>query len=66
VVTGGQVITEDKGLKLDSADLSMLGSASKVVATKDTTTVVGGATDTRTFDTSMALAAVSSKLTGRT
>jgi chaperonin GroEL len=42
VITGGQVITEDKGLKLDSADLSMLGSASKVVATKDTTTIVGG------------------------
>ncbi|NTV22126.1 MAG: chaperonin GroEL [Candidatus Yonathbacteria bacterium] len=42
IITGGQVITEDKGLKLDTADLSVLGHATKVVATKDTTTIVGG------------------------
>ena len=42
IVTGGQFITEDLGLKLENVDLSMLGSASKVVITKDTTTIVGG------------------------
>ena len=39
-LTGGQVITEDLGLDLKSASLDMLGRASKVVVTKDTTTVV--------------------------
>ena len=42
-LTGGQVITEDLGLDLKSASLDMLGRASKVVVTKDTTTVVEGA-----------------------
>lgn len=42
VVTGGQVISEEKGVKLDTADISMLGKASKVIATKDETTIVGG------------------------
>ncbi len=41
-VTGGQFITEDLGLKLENVDPSMLGSASKVVVTKDSTTIVGG------------------------
>lgn len=39
---GAQVISEDLGLKLENADLSMLGRASRVVATKDTTIIVGG------------------------
>jgi len=42
VVTGGQVISPDTGLTFESAELSMLGKASRVVATKDTTTFVGG------------------------
>lgn len=42
ILTGGQVISEEKGMKLESAELSDLGEASKVVATKDDTTVVGG------------------------
>jgi len=42
VITGGQLISEDVGLKLDQADVSMLGSADRVVATKDSTTIVGG------------------------
>ena len=42
LVTGGQVIAEEKGLKLESAELAMLGRAHKVVATKDNTTIVGG------------------------
>lgn len=42
VVTGGKVISEKAGLKLDKAELSMLGHARKVIATKDHTTIVGG------------------------
>ena len=42
ILTGGQVITEEMGRKLDSTQLSDLGSAAKIVATKDTTTVVDG------------------------
>lgn len=42
VTVGAQVISEDVGLKLDKANISMLGKASKVIATKDNTTVVGG------------------------
>ncbi|MBM9466485.1 chaperonin GroEL [Nakamurella leprariae] len=45
ILTGGQVITEDVGLKLDSADISLLGTARKVVVTKDETTIVDGAGD---------------------
>ena len=41
-LTGGQVITEEVGLKLDSATLDLLGSADKVIITKDETTIVGG------------------------
>ncbi len=41
-VTGGQVISEDVGLKLEKVEPSMLGSANKVVATKDETTITGG------------------------
>jgi chaperonin GroEL len=42
VLTGGQVISEEVGLKLESVTLDMLGSARKVVVTKDETTVVEG------------------------
>lgn len=45
ILTGGQVISEELGLKLEKADLSMLGQADKVVATKDYTTIVGGRGD---------------------
>jgi chaperonin GroEL len=45
ILTGGQLISEDLGLKLDTADLSLLGSARKVVVTKDETTIVEGAGD---------------------
>ena len=40
VLTGGQVITEDAGLKLESTKLEMLGSARRITITKDNTTVV--------------------------
>ncbi len=43
ILTGGQVISETVGLKLETAELEMLGQARKVVMTKDTTTVVEGA-----------------------
>jgi len=42
VLTGGQVISEEVGLKLENIDLKMLGRARKVVATKDNTTIVEG------------------------
>lgn len=42
IVTGGQFITEELGLKLENVDPTMLGTASKVVITKDNTTIVGG------------------------
>ncbi|WP_353648754.1 chaperonin GroEL [Nakamurella sp. A5-74] len=45
ILTGGQVISEDVGLKLDNADISLLGTARKVVVTKDETTIVDGAGD---------------------
>jgi chaperonin GroEL len=45
IVTGGQVVAEEVGLSLDSVGLDVLGSARRVVVTKDTTTVVDGAGD---------------------
>jgi len=41
-VTGGTVISEEIGLKLENTDLSMLGQGDRVVAMKDSTTIVGG------------------------
>lgn len=43
ILTGGQVISEEIGLKLDQADLDVLGHARRIVVTKDTTTVIDGA-----------------------
>lgn len=43
ILTGGTVISETVGLKLENADLSLLGKARKVVMTKDNTTIVDGA-----------------------
>ena len=45
VLTGGQVISEDIGLKLENVDLDMLGQARKVIITKDETTIIEGAGD---------------------
>ncbi|MGD8201578.1 chaperonin GroEL [Ornithinimicrobium sp. W1679] len=45
ILTGGQVISEEVGLKLETADLDLLGSARKVVVTKDETTIVEGGGD---------------------
>ena len=43
ILTGGVVISEEKGLKLEQATIEMLGTADKVTVTKDYTTVVNGA-----------------------
>ncbi|KAD3514899.1 chaperonin GroEL [Arthrobacter zhaoxinii] len=45
ILTGGQVIAEEVGLKLENATLDLLGKARKVVVTKDETTIVEGAGD---------------------
>ena len=42
IVVGGQVISDEVGITFESATLTMLGRATRVVATKDTTTIVGG------------------------
>lgn len=42
VLTGGQFVSEDLGLKLDNITPEMLGSCQRIVITKDTTTIVGG------------------------
>jgi chaperonin GroEL len=45
ILTGGEVISEEVGLKLDTADLSLLGRARKVTVSKDETTIVDGSGD---------------------
>jgi chaperonin GroEL len=45
ILTGGQVISEDVGLKLDNTTLDLLGSAKRVIITKDETTIVEGGGD---------------------
>ena len=45
ILTGGQVISEEVGLKLDSVGVDMLGRARKIIVTKDETTIVEGAGD---------------------
>ena len=43
ILTGGQVVSEEVGLKLDQVGLEVLGQARRVVVTKDTTTIIDGA-----------------------
>jgi chaperonin GroEL len=45
VLTGGQVITDELGIKLESVTMDMLGDAKKITITKDTTTIIDGAGD---------------------
>ena len=45
ILTGGVVVSEEKGLKLEQATIEMLGSAEKVTVNKDNTTIVNGAGD---------------------
>ncbi len=50
ILTGGQVITEEVGLKLENATLDLLGRARKVIITKDETTIVEGAGDSEQIE----------------
>ncbi len=50
VLTGAQVISEDIGLKLETANISMLGTAKKVTITKEDTTIIDGAGDKATIE----------------
>jgi len=50
VLTGGQVISEELGLKLEHATIEQLGLAERVVANKDDTTIIGGAGDRKQID----------------
>ncbi len=45
VLTGATVISEDKGMKLEDTEISSLGSAKKIIATKDNSTIISGAGD---------------------
>ena len=49
ILTGGEVITEELGLKLENTQLSQLGRARKIILTKDNTTIVDGAGDTESI-----------------
>ena len=50
ILTGGQVIAEEAGFKLEGAELSQFGRAKRVLVTRDTTTIVGGAGDRAAID----------------
>ena len=50
ILTGGTVITEEKGLKLENATLDMLGHAEKITVNKDNTTIVNGAGEKAQID----------------
>ncbi|MBI2052371.1 MAG: chaperonin GroEL [Candidatus Sungbacteria bacterium] len=43
ILTGGEVVSEEKGLKLDAVDINVLGEARRVISTKENTTIIGGA-----------------------
>ncbi|MHC4573697.1 MAG: chaperonin GroEL, partial [Planctomycetota bacterium] len=49
-LTGGQVITEDLGIKLEKIELSQLGQAKKIVVSKDTTTIIEGGAKKKAID----------------
>ncbi len=42
ILTGATVVSSDKGMKLDAVEINMLGQATKVISTKDATTIIGG------------------------
>jgi chaperonin GroEL len=50
VLTGGQVISEELGLRLEHVTIEQLGRAKRVVVNKDTTTIIGGAGDRKQID----------------
>jgi len=50
VLTGGQLVSEELGLKLEDVQLEQLGRAKRVVADKDSTTIIGGSGDRKAID----------------
>jgi len=48
-VTGGQVVSEEKGIKLESVEIDILGTARKVISTKEDTTIVSGQVKKKTL-----------------
>src|SRR6202789_4357395 len=54
IVTGGQLISEDLGIKLENVTIEMLGQAKKVTINKDDTTIVDGAGDKAAIDARIA------------
>ncbi len=50
ILSGGQVVSEEVGLKLELADLDVLGRARRLAVTKDTTTIIDGAGDTEAIN----------------
>jgi chaperonin GroEL len=54
VLTGGQLVTEDLGIKLEDVKLDQLGRARRVVVDKDSTTIIGGAGDRKAIEGRMA------------
>ncbi len=54
ILTAGQVVSPEVGLKLDQVGLEVLGKAKRVVVTKDNTTVIGGAGDKKSVDARIA------------
>ena len=54
VLTGGQVVSEDRGIRLENVVAGMLGSARRVVIDKDNTTIVGGAGSTEDVENRVA------------
>ena len=54
VLTGGKLIAEELGLKLESLDIEDLGTAKRVVTTKDSTTIIDGAGETEAIEARMA------------
>lgn len=42
IITGGEFITEERGMKIDKIEINMLGQAKKVISTKETTIIIGG------------------------
>jgi chaperonin GroEL len=54
VLTGGQLVSEELGLKLEDVQLAQLGRAKRVVSDKDATTIIGGAGDRKAIDGRMA------------
>ncbi|MEZ7821107.1 MAG: chaperonin GroEL [Patescibacteria group bacterium] len=55
ILTGATVVSEERGLKLDTVELDVLGKADKIIATKDKTTIVGGAGQKKEIEERVAL-----------